>query len=76
MAAIGHDPYVHERINVECVQILKVSEGTYSLNVDEEELSVLNNALNEICNGIHIAEFETRVVATMLFAQAVAGGGT
>lgn len=51
------------------MQILKASDGTYSLNVDEEELTVLSNALNETCNGIHIAEFETRVGATMPFAE-------
>lgn len=51
------------------MQILKASDGTYSLNVDEHELTVLNNALNEICNGVDIAEFETRVGATMRFAE-------
>ena len=54
------------------MQILKASDGTCSLNVDEEELTVLNNALNEICNGIHIAEFETRVGATMQIGSALA----
>jgi hypothetical protein len=37
--------------------------------VEEYELTVLNNALNEVCNGLHIADFETRVGAPLRFAE-------
>lgn len=33
----------------------------YTLEIDEAELDLINNALNEVCNGIDIPEFKTRL---------------
>jgi hypothetical protein len=44
--------------------LLKSSgSGRFLLDVSEAELLLLNNALNEICNGVHLdeAEFSTRL---------------
>ena len=46
------------------MQIEKKAEGVYALHVDSSELVVLNNALNEVCNGIDVEEFATRLGAT------------
>lgn len=43
------------------MDLLSVSNGKAEINIAENELLILNSALNEICNGIDIAEFETRI---------------
>ncbi len=44
------------------------------LEFDNEELTTLNNALNEVCNGIDLrGEFETRIGTTREKAQALLG---
>ena len=45
--------------------------ATLALSVDE--LMILNNALNEVCNGIHIpdSEFQTRMAVERSEARAV-----
>ena len=44
------------------------------LELDREELNTLNNALNEVCNGIDLrGEFETRMGTTREKAQALLG---
>ena len=37
--------------------------GRFLLDVSEPELLLLNNALNEVCNGVHLdeVEFSTRL---------------
>ena len=42
---------------------LKVDDEGADLRVNGDELLMLNNALNEICNGVHIHEeaFQTRL---------------
>ena len=47
--------------------LLRSSGGDrYILEASKDELLTLSNALNEVCNGIHIddAEFSTRLGAT------------
>jgi len=39
------------------------------LELGYEELIVLNAALNEICNGIDVFEFETRIGASRAVAE-------
>jgi hypothetical protein len=42
------------------------------LELDREELTTINNALNEVCNGIDLrGEFETRMGTTREKAQAL-----
>lgn len=45
------------------MNILSTTENSADINITENELLILNSALNEICNGIDIAEFETRIGA-------------
>ena len=42
------------------------SSGKFLLDVSRSELILLNNALNEVCNGVHISdsEFSTRLGAS------------
>ncbi|KFB99280.1 hypothetical protein GTGU_04282 [Trabulsiella guamensis ATCC 49490] len=44
---------------------LGIAKHKVTLEVTETELLVLNSALNEVCNGIDIPEFETRLGATL-----------
>ena len=37
------------------------SKGKAVISFFNDELVILNNALNEICNGVDIPQFETRV---------------
>jgi hypothetical protein len=43
------------------MQIVKINKKEATLCVNREELLVFNAALNEICNGIDVFEFETRI---------------
>ena len=47
------------------MRVVKAAGGQFEINATETELSILCNCLNEVCNGIHIFEFETRLGATM-----------
>jgi hypothetical protein len=40
-----------------------VTKKSAEINITKEELLILNAALNEVCNDIDIAEFETRIGA-------------
>lgn len=56
------------------MNLLKSTDVNVEISMTESELLILNAALNEICNGIDIAEFETRIgadkkVATTLLAD-------
>ena len=41
-----------------------VEPGAVRLTLTREELLALTNALNEVCNGLELWEFETRVGCT------------
>jgi hypothetical protein len=44
------------------------------VKLTKDELSIINNALNEVCNGINLdGEFETRMGCTVEEARAVLG---
>ena len=47
------------------MKVVKVAGSQFEISVTETELSILYGCLNEVCNGIHIFEFETRPGATM-----------
>jgi hypothetical protein len=38
-----------------------VDNGNVELRVTQDELVILNNALNEVCHGFEVDEFETRI---------------
>jgi hypothetical protein len=43
--------------------VIRRTEGSADIRLANDELVMLNNALNEVCNGVEIAdsEFQTRV---------------
>ena len=43
------------------MKIINRLEKKVIIEITDEELYVLSNALNEICNGIEVFEFETRI---------------
>ena len=47
------------------MKIQKTPEGTFAIRASVEELLILNNALNEVCNGLPLRDFETRVGAPL-----------
>ncbi len=48
----------------------KVSD-TFDVELSAEELIIINNALNEICNDMSLNEFETRIGASLSEAQSL-----
>ncbi|QJT82319.1 hypothetical protein [Kosakonia sp. MUSA4] len=46
------------------MNVISISGKQVQLTIDEKDLLILNSALNEICNGISMIEFETRIGAT------------
>lgn len=46
------------------MDVTSVTGKQVQLTIDENELLILNSALNEICNGISVPEFETRIGAS------------
>lgn len=46
------------------MELLAAFRKQADLRLTEDELLILNSALNEICNGISVSEFETRIGAT------------
>ncbi|RBQ32825.1 hypothetical protein [Rahnella aceris] len=46
------------------MELLAVIRQQADLRLTEDELLILNSALNEICNGISVSEFDTRIGAT------------
>jgi hypothetical protein len=42
----------------------RISNNEFSVAVTTDELIALGNCLNEVCNGIELFEFETRVGAS------------
>ena len=51
----------------------EVTADGVTLTLSVDELMIINNALNEVCNGIHIAdsEFQTRMAVERDEARAV-----
>ena len=45
------------------MKVVDISPERLTLDLSQEELLIFNAALNEVCNGIELFEFETRVGA-------------
>ena len=45
------------------MNILTIENKVVTIQLSVHELNVLNNALNEVCNGLEIPEFSTRMGA-------------
>jgi hypothetical protein len=49
-----------------------IENGCMLVELTKDELCIINNALNEVCNGIDLeGEFDTRMGCTVEEAQAV-----
>jgi hypothetical protein len=45
------------------MQVIKLSVDQLNVGVSRDELLIINSALNEVCNGIDLFEFEARMGA-------------
>jgi hypothetical protein len=45
------------------MQVIKLSVDQLNVGVGRDELLIINSALNEVCNGIDLFEFEARMGA-------------
>lgn len=45
------------------MELIQATRSTVTLAFSIQDLEMVNNALNEICNGIDLPEFETRIGA-------------
>ena len=43
------------------MRVDRLADDKFRLDVSREELGTLGNCLNEVCNGIELSEFQTRV---------------
>jgi hypothetical protein len=46
------------------MEILKTAKDKADIQLSIDDLLILNNALNEVCNGIKLSEFNTRMGAS------------
>ena len=51
------------------MEVLGKRAGSADIRVTADELLIIGNALNEICHGFDIAEFQTRIGASRTEAQ-------
>lgn len=48
------------------MKIKNVANSTVVIELNSDEIGILNNALNEVCNGISLeGEFDTRIGCTV-----------
>jgi len=50
---------------------IKINRETIIIELSKDELGVLTNALNEVCNSIEVWEFDTRMGVTIEDAQVI-----
>ena len=53
------------------MQVIERKSGEMLVRLTKSDLLILNNALNEVCNGIDIPEFQTRIGVTQSEAAAL-----
>ena len=46
------------------MNITKTPNSAFHIELSEEELGTIGNCLNEVCNGIEVFEFQTRIGVT------------
>lgn len=51
------------------MKIEKQPDGTFAVRASEDELVILNNALNEVCNGLPLRDFDSRVGVPLASAE-------
>jgi len=55
------------------MKITKSADDEFQLTVTIDQMLILNNALNEVCNGIEVVEFETRLGASFGNVESMLG---
>jgi hypothetical protein len=50
---------------------LRIDRDLVTIEFSKEELGVICNALNEVCSGIEVWEFETRMSVTVENARSI-----
>jgi hypothetical protein len=53
------------------MKIERTATGTFLLHANADEMLLLNNAINEICHGLEVPEFEIRIGVSLAEAQSV-----
>ena len=51
------------------MRTLSCNENDATLVVSYDEVEILNNAINEVCNGLDVPEFSTRMGADLTEVQ-------
>jgi hypothetical protein len=51
------------------MKIEKITDGSFVIRANVDELLILNNTLNEVCNGLPLKDFETRIGAPLLAVE-------
>ncbi|MGY2292800.1 hypothetical protein ACW9H6_23925 [Pseudomonas sp. SDO528_S397] len=55
------------------MEVIGSETNKASINITRAELLVINAALNEVCNGIEVFEFETRIGVDKTCALGILG---
>ncbi|WP_335143015.1 hypothetical protein [Nostoc sp.] len=55
---------VHAPKKCNFMQIEQVEKEITTIRLSQEEVVIINNALNEVCNGLDMNEFSTRIGAS------------
>ena len=56
------------------MELMHATAATITVTFTRRELEIVNNALNEVCNGIDVYEFETRLGASREEVKALLEG--
>jgi hypothetical protein len=53
------------------MKIIEIRDHDFDVQLSYDELLIINNALNEVCNGIEVPEFHARMGASLDDVQRV-----
>ena len=59
--AHGRTPILRFHSEVIAVKVIQIGTNRSQIELGLEEILILNNSLNEVCNGIDLFEFATRM---------------
>jgi hypothetical protein len=54
---------------IEHMELIEQKPSEILIRISEQEAVTLNNSLNEVCNGIEVPEFDTRMGCSVAEAQ-------
>lgn len=47
------------------MKLKKIIDGEITVTVSDDELLTISNAINEVCNALHLDDFQTRMGVSM-----------